>query len=333
LSRSFGHIKAVENISFDVGRGETFGLLGPNGAGKTTTINLLLGVLKPDGGSIRIGSVADPTKAEVRKQVGVAPQSLSLYEDLTGAENLLFFGKLYGLTRKDLRTRVGWALDFAGLRERRNDLVSTYSGGMKRRLNLAAGLVHDPDVIFLDEPTVGMDPQSRNLVFERLEELKNLGRTVLYTSHYMDEVQRLCDRVAILERGRILALDTVDALIDRHGGFSIVEVELSDTPATQTALRNLAGTGESGIGDGESRIGDGESRVGDGARRVEDDRRRRDEGMLRIEDRKLRIETDRPLDIIAELGVRGIDFSGLIIHRPNLETVFLNLTGRKLRDE
>ena len=291
LTRSFDDIRAVDGISFEVERGETFGLLGPNGAGKTTTINLLLGILKPDRGSIRLGSAVDPTKAEVRKRVGVAPQSLSLYEDLTGEENLAFFGKLYGLSGKALKARTAWALDFAGLHERRGHRVSTYSGGMKRRLNLATGLIHDPEVIFLDEPTVGMDPQSRNLVFDRLEDLKKQGRTILYTSHYMEEVQRLCDRVAILEHGKILAMDTVDALIDLHGGFSIVEVELTGASAGDTSLPG------------------------------------------RVENGKLRIETGQPLETIAELGTRGAEFTGLIVHRPNLETVFLNLTGRKLRDE
>ena len=177
-----------------------------------------------------------PTEASTRKAIGFAPQNLSLYEELSAVENLIFFGRLYQLVGKELHERVGWALDFAGLSDRQKDRVKTFSGGMKRRLNLAVALVHDPHVIFLDEPTAGVDPQSRNHIFERIEELRSQGRTVIYTTHYMEEAQRLCDRVAIMDGGKVLDLDTVPALIERYGGRSVVKAEFARPPADSVAL-------------------------------------------------------------------------------------------------
>ena len=199
LQKSFGATAAVGGVSFGVRDGETFGLLGPNGAGKSTTIGMLTGAIRPDGGSIRINGSQSPTDASTRKEIGFAPQNLALYEELSAVENVTFFGRLYQLFGKELRERVGWALEFAGLLDRQKDRVKTFSGGMKRRLNLAVALVHNPRVIFLDEPTAGVDPQSRNHIFERIEELRSQGRTVVYTTHYMEEAQRLCDRVAIID--------------------------------------------------------------------------------------------------------------------------------------
>ena len=230
LVKRFGTTEAVADVSFEIADGETFGLLGPNGAGKTTTISLMTGLLRPDAGEIDVGGQRDPSRAEVRRCLGVAPQSLALYEDLSASENLSFFGRLYGLGGARLTERVDWALEFAGLTDRRRDRVATYSGGMKRRLNIACALVHEPTVILLDEPTVGVDPQSRNSIFESIEKLRRGGRTVLYTTHYMEEVQRLCDRVAILDHGKVLALDRVDALIAAHGGVSVVEAEFASPP-------------------------------------------------------------------------------------------------------
>ncbi len=225
LRKSYGAITAVDGITFEVARGETFGLLGPNGAGKTTTISMIVGALRPDAGSVVVDGEQDPTRPAARLKIGTAPQSLALYADLTGEENLSFFGTLYGLSGSRLRERVAWALEFSGLASRRRQRVSGYSGGMQRRLNLVCGLLHDPPVILLDEPTVGVDPQSRNLIFESIESLGNEGRTILYTTHYMEEAERLCDRVAIMDRGRILALDTVDALREKHGGEPVTRVE------------------------------------------------------------------------------------------------------------
>src|SRR6478609_8682907 len=214
LRKSFGATPAVAGVSFSVRAGETFGLLGPNGAGKSTTIAMLTGALAPDGGSIRLAERGAPNEPATRRMIGVAPQTLSLYEELTAVENLRFFARMYGLSGAKLAERIEWALEFAGLADRRSGRVKTFSGGMKRRLNLAVALVHEPQVIFLDEPTAGVDPQSRNHIFERIEQLRGEGRTVVYTTHYMEEAQRLCDRVAIMDGGRILDLDTVPALID-----------------------------------------------------------------------------------------------------------------------
>jgi len=290
LHKRFGATVAVEGVSFDVGRGETFGLLGPNGAGKSTTIGMLVGVLQPDGGEILVNGGAKPSHSATRLSLGVAPQTLSLYDELSAQENLSFFARLYHLAGARLTERVRWALEFAELTDRARDRVKTFSGGMKRRLNLAVALVHDPQVLFLDEPTVGVDPQSRNHIFRRVEELKSQGRTIIYTTHYMEEAQRLCDRVAIMDHGKILDLDRVDALIDRHGGRSVVKAELACVPGDATILPAPL--------DGQS----------------------------------LRFESDRPLEEVARLSSAGVAFQTLEVTRPDLETVFLTLTGRSLRD-
>jgi ABC-2 type transport system ATP-binding protein len=233
----------VDGVSFEVRQGETFGLLGPNGAGKTTTISMIVGALRPDQGTVTLMGEPDPTRAAVRLLVGVAPQSLALYSELTGEENLNFFGRLYGLSGDKLWERVEWALTFSGLGDRRGDRVAGYSGGMQRRLNLVCGLLHDPPVIVMDEPTVGVDPQSRNLLFENIDELKLAGRTIVYTTHYMEEAERLCDRVAIMDGGKILALDTVNSLVRQHGGLPTVEIEFADRPST---LEGLGGAWDKG---------------------------------------------------------------------------------------
>lgn len=290
LRKSFGSIQAVDGITFALRPGESFGLLGPNGAGKSTTIHLIVGLLATDTGSVAIDGRADPTQASVRRLLGVSPQSLSLYEELTAEENLSFFAQLYGIAGRQRRERIEWALKFAGLVERRSDRVKTFSGGMKRRLNLAVALVHDPRVLLLDEPTVGVDPQSRNHIFECIESLKREGRTILYTTHYMEEARRLCDRIAIMDHGRVLACDTVEGLIGRYGGRSVVTAELERPPANLSVLpAPLDGTA-------------------------------------------LRFDTDEPLQAVGRLADAGVRFATLRVDRPDLETVFLSLTGRSLRD-
>ena len=217
VSKRYGATVAVDSLSLTVHRGEVLGLLGPNGAGKSTTVNLVVGLLSPDSGSVSIGGKGSPTDASVRRTIGVAPQSLAVYDLLSAQENLRFIGELYGLSGSTLAARVDWALAFVGLAERRRSRVDTMSGGMKRRLNLAAALVHDPDLILLDEPTVGVDPQSRNQIFANILELKRLGRTLIYTTHYMEEAERLCDRVAIIDQAKLLAVGTVPQLLEAHG--------------------------------------------------------------------------------------------------------------------
>jgi ABC-2 type transport system ATP-binding protein len=275
LTKRYGELVAVDGLSLSLARGEIFGLLGPNGAGKTTTVHMAMGLIEPDGGSVEVDGAGPPSLPAARTRLGIAPQTLSLYEPLTGEENLRFFGTVYGLGGATLAGRVRWALDFVGLADRARDRVEVYSGGMKRRLNLAAALMHDPDLLLLDEPTVGVDPQSRNRLFENVLALKAQGRTVLYTTHYMEEAARLCDRVAIVDHGRLLACDTVDRLIAAHAGPPTLVVDSS----------------------GET----------------------------------VRLETAQPLvDLNRLAATRPID--AFHLERPTLEQVFLNLTGRALRD-
>lgn len=319
LHKSYGNLKAVDGVSLDIQKGEIYGLLGPNGAGKSTTIGMLTGYLRPDSGEVAIGAggtggtsrtdksnpsnssdtshqsqtsdgSSDPADPKTRSLIGVAPQALAIYEELTGEENLAFCASLYGLGGPKLKVRVDWALGLAGLEDRRKDAVAKYSGGMKRRLNLACALVHDPPVLFLDEPTVGVDPQSRNYIFEAVEKLKKEGLTVLYTTHYMEEAQRLCDRVGIMDHGKILAEGTVDELIDKHGGGSLVVAEFDHVP------ESFAYAG------------------GD------------------LDDTTLRINTGKPFEEVAKLAQLQLPMTHLSVERPDLESVFLKLTGRSLRD-
>ena len=278
VSKSFGDLRAVDDLSFELEAGEVFGLLGPNGAGKTTAINMAVGLLEPDEGVVRFAGETfdrDPREAENRQALGLAPQSIALYEEISSADNLRFFGRLHGLKGPDLEERVAACLDFADLTDVRKKTVSKYSGGMKRRLNLAVAIIHDPDLVLLDEPTVGVDPQSRNAIFDRVEQLRDDGKQIVYTTHYMEEAQRLCDRVAIMDRGRLMALDTVRALIEAHGGPGKLVVQ---------------------TGDGQSIH-----------------------------------ETTDPLGTLAELQEREA-VEHFQYRPPDLETVFLNLTGRALRD-
>ena len=287
LRKSYGKRVAVDGVSFEVCRGETFGLLGPNGAGKSSTLHLLAGLLRPDAGQI----VLSTSQGDLRKSLGLAPQSLSLYPDLTAEENCRFFGQLYGLRGARLKARVEVVLELAELQERRKDRVETYSGGMQRRLNLACALVHDPPLLLLDEPTAGVDPQSRHHIFESIETLKQQGKTLLYTTHYMEEAQRLCDRVAIMDGGKILALDSVDRLIETHGGGSVIQADLAEPPGS---LQDLPGD---------------------------------------LDGTRWRLATERPFEELARFAQQGVAFHRVRVDRPDLESVFLSLTGRKLRDE
>jgi ABC-2 type transport system ATP-binding protein len=276
VNKAFGKTVALDGLSLEVAPGEVYGLLGPNGAGKTTTVNLAVGLLEPDSGSVLIDREYSPADPRTRARIGVAPQALALYEDLTGEENLSFYGKIQGLSGKDLVERVRWSLGFVSLTDRRTDRVKTYSGGMKkRRLNLAVALVHDPPLLLLDEPTVGVDPQSRNAIFENILELRKSGRAILYTTHYMEEAQRLCDRVGIMDLGKLKAQGSVNDLIGEYGG--------------QTAL------------------------------------------IAETEEGEIRVETDDPVTELQKIQAKGpvLRFQ---LDRPNLESVFLNLTGKQLRD-
>ena len=216
LRKTFGNLVAVEDISFTVDRGELVGLLGPNGAGKTTTVSIIAGLVEPVRGQVLIDGA--PLAGDVdqkKRKIGLVPQDLALYDELSARNNLRFFGALYSLAGRALDRAIASALELVGLADRERDLVKTFSGGMKRRLNLAAGILHDPDILLLDEPTVGVDPQSRNAIFENLEELKRRGKALLYTTHYMEEAERLADRIVIVDHGNVIADDTVAGL---HAG-------------------------------------------------------------------------------------------------------------------
>ena len=289
LRKAFGKNVAVDGVSFEIKQSEIFGLLGPNGAGKSTTITMMVGALFPDSGSVRILDT-NPAEPGARKLVGLAPQALAIYDDLTAEEILRFFGSLYDLNASKLKQRIEWALDLAGLADRRKDYVRTFSGGMKRRLNIACALVHEPKVVFLDEPTVGVDPQSRNYIFDSVEKLRDAGVTILYTTHYMEEAQRLCDRIAIMDQGRILAMGTVDELINKYGGDSLVVAELLAPPPDPSVFAG------------------------------------------HLTESTVRIPSPTPFKEVARIADMGLEMSSLRVDRPDLESVFLSLTGRSLRD-
>jgi ABC-2 type transport system ATP-binding protein len=297
LKKRFGSTIALDDVSFEVQKGETFGLLGPNGAGKTTTIQLLCGLAKPDSGIVTLDGKTDPTLVEVRLSLGMVPQTLAVYEELSAEENLRFFGRIYGLSGRQLKERVSNCLEIAGLSQRSRERVSKYSGGMKRRLNMVCSLLHEPPLLLLDEPTVGVDPQSRNSIFDTIEAMKKQGRTIIYTTHYMEEAERLCDRVAILDYGKILDMDSVHNLIAKHGGLSHIEAELEQCLSDPDRIRQLI-----------------------------------DNKNIQFEGTMIRFETPRPMESLAMLNRSGISFLSLKVQTANLEDVFLNLTGRRLRD-
>ncbi len=303
LHKSFGKVPAVRGVNLHLARGEIFGLLGPNGAGKTTLINLLAGLMTPDRGEVRLnGKRFTPDSHALKAAIGLVPQELALYPTLSAWDNLTFFGRIYGLRGKALRQRVEAVLDMVSLRDRARDPIQTYSGGMKRRINIAAGLLHRPEILFLDEPTVGVDPQSRNAIFEAVKALNREGLTILYTTHYMEEAERLCHRVAIMDEGRIIALDTPQRLIQRLGGGVIrlgVPNEHRDALAEQVAHLS-------------------------GVRAVS----RRD-GLLLIEADQPQHTLTAILEAATFLQTR---ITSLQILEPNLETVFLQLTGKALRE-
>ena len=218
LRKTYGRLVAVDGVSFAVEPGQLVGLLGPNGAGKSTTVAMIAGLITPESGTVTVGGQPLSGDTDPRKRlIGLVPQDLALYDELSAAANLRLFGALYSLAGRPLEDAIGSALLLVGLAERAGDRVKTFSGGMKRRLNLAAGLLHDPQIILLDEPTVGVDPQSRNAIFENLEFLKARGKALLYTTHYMEEAERMADRIVVMDHGRVLADDTLAGLRERAG--------------------------------------------------------------------------------------------------------------------
>jgi ABC-2 type transport system ATP-binding protein len=327
LVKRFGDNTAVNGVSFQIRTGEIFGLLGPNGAGKTTTISMISCLLAPTEGTVTVdGALTTKDAAKVKRALGVVPQEIALYPTLTALENLRFWGRMYGLSGRLLDERVAEALDLAGLADRAKERVETYSGGMKRRINIAAGIMHHPKVLVMDEPTVGIDPQSRNHILETVKELNRRGMTVLYTSHYMEEVEFLCDRLAIMDHGRVIAHGTLDELKRLVGGENVISVRVNEVSAdVLDALRALNGvdsvTASAAAGDaGEGQAG--EDGGGAGAETAE-------ETILQV------LSRDSGLviaDVVGVLGRAGSKVLSVDVREPNLESVFLHLTGKSLRD-
>lgn len=293
----------VDHVNFSIQEGEIFGLLGPNGAGKSTTISMICGLLKVDGGDIVIDGLSVKDKPlEVKKKIGLVPQDLALYENMTAAENVSFFGKLYGLRGKLLKERIEEALAFTGLSDRAKEKPSTFSGGMKRRLNIACAIMHHPKLIIMDEPTVGIDPQSRNHILESVKALNKLGSAVIYTSHYMEEVAAICDRVAIMDKGHIIACGTEHELRERVSHEERIVVKAAKiTPALIDELKH------------HPRI----SRVELNEDTVE----------LYLPSSQSELQ-----DILFIFAKHEGVIASLKIEEPDLETLFLSLTGRTLRD-
>ena len=305
LVKNYGDFKAVKGVSFNIDEGEIFSLLGPNGAGKTTTISMLSTLYTPTSGDATIGGhsiTKDPIG--VRGIIGVVPQDLALYEDLTARENLIFWGQMYNLSGKSLTTRVDEVLEQIGLTDKAKDRVKTYSGGMKRRVNIGVGLLHKPRLLFMDEPTVGIDPQSRRAILDTVKDLNNQSMTLLYTTHYMEEAEELSHRVGIIDHGEMIAIGTQKELTQQVGEAEtlILHVgENDDSEALAKALKDIQGVQQATAVDHEVSVVCAEA-----------------EDVLAA--------------VVTKANDRGIKIRSIDIREPNLEAVFLHLTGRALRD-
>lgn len=302
LVKKFGDKEAVRSISFEVKQGESFGLLGPNGAGKSTTISMICGLLQPNGGEISVAGIdALKNTSAAKKVMGVVPQDIALYPTLSARENLGFWGAMYGLSGKELAARVAEALEIVGLTDRQKDRIDTYSGGMKRRINIAASLLHKPQLLIMDEPTVGIDPQSRNNILETVRTLNQEKQmTVIYTSHYMEEVEYLCTRVGIIDHGRLIAQGTLSDVRRLAGEDTTIRLRVAKpTEQMISALKVVPGVKN-----------------------------------VRVEETVLSVLVGNSAETLAPLMAAAGSFKiqGVEIEEPNLESVFLHLTGRALRD-
>jgi ABC-2 type transport system ATP-binding protein len=327
LVKKYGDFEAVKGISFEVEEGEVFGLLGPNGAGKTQTISMLTGVIEPTSGTARVGGYDIRTDMDQAKRInGLVPQDLALYPTLSARANLNFFGRIYGLSGKDLKERVEDVLRIATLTDRADEAVEHYSGGMKRRVNIAAGLLHHPKLLFLDEPTVGVDPQSRNHIFESVMRLnRERGMSIVYTSHYMEEVELLCNRVAIIDQGEIIAMDTIKNLIALLGGGVIhVGLERVDDDLL-VELSNLKGVKSAELTAQPVSPPPAEDEDVEG-------KERQPASASPIVKVVAEHSQTAVVNVISHLNEKDITLTSLEILEPNLESVFLHLTGKKLRE-
>lgn len=303
LTKTYGNVPALTGVTFRVSRGEAIGLLGPNGAGKTTTVSMIAGLLSADSGSVSIqGKQVKSDTDPIKRKIGLVPQDMALFDQLSAIDNLNFFAALYSISGSKAKQEIAQALALVGLAERASDKVKAFSGGMKRRLNLAAALLHDPEILLLDEPTVGVDPQSRNAIFDNLEALKKSGKTLIYTTHYMEEAERLCDRIVIIDHGKVIADDNLTGLHKLLPVTNVMAIELDDPngvdfrqmlalPAVKSAELNSA--------------------------------------TLRIGVHDL---TQAAPGIFQWLAERKHPYHNVSSEKPSLETVFLSLTGRSLRD-
>jgi ABC-2 type transport system ATP-binding protein len=303
LTKAFRDVVAVGGISFEVRRGEVFSLLGPNGAGKSTAISVISGLLRPDSGDASVmGHSVTRESMAARRCLGVVPQEVALYNDMSARENLVFWGRMYGLSGKDLEHRVDEMLRAVGLVERQKGRVGTYSGGMKRRVNIAAALLHSPPVVIMDEPTVGIDPQSRRHILDHVKELNRQGMSVLYTTHYMEEAEELSNRIAIMDKGKVIACGTRDELVRLVGEQARIELAVIGEPGSAAeAMRTVAGVTKVTVEQGRVEV--------------------------------LAADADAVVPRLFERAAQaGFRISSVDIREPNLETVFLSLTGRALRD-
>jgi len=301
VKRYNGHT-AVDGVSFEINRGEIFGLLGPNGAGKSTIISILCCLLEPTLGSVVIdGSDIRKNANNIKKIIGVVPQEISLYHTLTARENLVFYGKIYGLSGRALKTRVEALLDMVGLTERADDLLEGYSGGMKRRINIAAALLHEPRILYLDEPTTGVDPQSRRRIYDTIQDLNRQGMTVLLTTHQMEDAEKLCHRIAIVDKGKLIALDTQKGLLELVGESDLIHVQATEiSPDPVELIKRMPDVQKVSL----------------------------DEGNITIQLVRGRESLAGIIDILTSSGTR---VESIYIKEPDLETLFLHLTGTSLR--
>ncbi len=302
LSKTFDTVEALKGISFNIHQGECYGLLGPNGAGKTTTISIMSTIVELSEGEVNIaGNDLKKNPLECKKNIGVVTQEIALYNELSAYDNLLFWGSLYNVPKPELIARIDETVNLLGLTNRKNDKVKTYSGGMKRRINFASALLHRPNVLFMDEPTVGIDPQSRNLIFEVVEKLHKEGMTIVYTTHYMEEAERLCDRIGIIDNGEIIAQGTLDEL--KKSGSMKETVVISFTNLTDKSYTTIVNDWKD-----LQRFGD------------------------TIHFYSMNIQGDLS-KIILKCNMVGLDILHIDIKKINLETIFLRLTGKQLRDK
>lgn len=297
--------KAVKGISFAIKQGEIFSLLGPNGAGKTTTISMISCLLSPTSGdAIVAGHSIRKEPMKVKETIGVVPQEIALYDTISARENLLFWGRMYGLSGAKLQERIHATLKVAGLEDRANDKVNTFSGGMKRRLNIAVGLLHEPQVLYMDEPTVGIDPQSRRRILDTVKELNQQGLTVLYTTHYMEEAEELSNRIGIIDHGQLVAMGTQDELTQTVGQFDTIAVQLDGEMDSQALLSGVAQL--PGVHQANGTV---------------------EHLLMQVNDAKQILP-----QLLTWVDGQGLHLRGVEIQEPNLEAVFLHLTGHALRD-